>query len=95
MVGVAELPAEKTFVLTGWRGIIRLDVGQDFLLGSERDFRRLLLLNGSLFWTNSAGTRIASGRGVTGSVIFGAGKFLTGAGACGTGGGVLTRPTKW
>src|ERR1019366_3949859 len=91
IVGVAELPVENTFVLTGGLGII------GFLAGSVTLGACSSGTGGFFFWTNSAGTRMASGRGVTGSEIFGTGrgKCLTGAGACGIGGGGLTRLTKW
>jgi hypothetical protein len=91
MVGVAELPwrtrsfspavggssASRPAVLLSWRRALL----QALVLRCTTGF----------FWTSSAGTRIASGRGITGSVNFGigTGKCLTGAGACGIGGGVL------
>src|ERR1035438_5395614 len=97
MVGVAELPLENTFVFTGGRGISGFTSGTISFLAASVTLGASSSATGAFFRTNSVGTRIASGRGVTGSVILGAGtgKFLTGAGACGTGGGVLTKLTKW
>src|SRR5271167_1485076 len=97
MVGVAELPVENTFVLTGGRGMVGFTSGRSSLLAASVTLGACSSGTGGFFWTNSAGTRIASGRGVTGSVILGVGtgKCLTGAGASDTGGGVLTRLMKW
>jgi len=96
MVGVAELPVENTFVLTGCLGIAGFTSGKSSLLAASVTLGAWSSGTGFFGRTSSAGTRMASGRGVTGSVIFGtgAGKCFTGAGACGTGGGVLTRLTK-
>ena len=95
MVGVAELPVENTFVLTGGRGIVALASGKMSFFASTVTFGAFS--SGSVFLcTISEGTRIASGRGVTGSASLGSGtrKCLIGAGVCGTGGGVLTSVTK-
>src|SRR5580698_9778037 len=96
MVGVAELPPENTLVFTGGRGISGFTSGRTSFLAANVTFGACSSGTGTFFWTTSVGTRMALGRGVTGSVIFGAGtgKCLTGAGACGIGGGVLTRLTK-
>ena len=46
MVGVAELPVENTFVLTGGLGIIGFTSGSKFFLGRQRHLGRLLLGHG-------------------------------------------------
>ena len=48
MVGVAELPFEKTLVLTSCLGNHRFDIRQRFFCGRHRDFRRLDV--GNLFF---------------------------------------------
>src|SRR5260370_9065846 len=97
MVGVAELPVENTFVLTGGLGIMGFTSGRSSFLAASVTLGACSSGTGTFFRTNSDGTRIASGRGLTGSTIFGvgAGKCLTGAAVCGNGGGVLIRLTQW